>query len=343
LSTKETTETGEMNVRHGAGKMIALIVMISLPVMASSGIASAAKNTAGSAKWCAHHHKLAKTTPSCASAGGAGTGTGSGSAGSAPITIQIDPNPAIETGTSDVAIVVQVEASASFAGDAVDLSSSQFDSSCTDSVGVIHPGSLTKSGGPGRAPLHVQMVLDDDGNATVAIFGTDCAPGSSVFEASLEVAPFLTALGTLIVDPPVVTPPGVYGFPTTSGTVTTGEVETGDTATSGDSDVYAVFQVETDPVYAEQQVEISAEQLTSRCLVQSEWVTFSEGTTSIVGTTTPTSDPVSMILDDDGNAVFFFLGRSCAAGSSEVIADVMAGSHPTYTTSFTVDPPAVTI
>ena len=50
-----------------------------------------------------------------------------------------------------------------------------------------------------------------------------------------------------------------------------------------------------------------------------------------------------MILDDDGNATFVFKGSSCAAGPSAVIADVQAGSHPTYVTTFTVAPPAVTL
>jgi hypothetical protein len=44
-----------------------------------------------------------------------------------------------------------------------------------------------------------------------------------------------------------------------------------------------------------------------------------------------------------GNAVFGFFGSSCAAGTAQVIADVEAGSHPTYVLSYTVDPPAPTI
>jgi hypothetical protein len=54
--------------------------------------------------------------------------------------------------------------------------------------------------------------------------------------------------------------------PTTSGTVSNGEVETGDTTASGDSDVYAVFYVETDPVLAEPQVEINSTELEDRCI-----------------------------------------------------------------------------
>ena len=61
-----------------------------------------------------------------------------------------------------------------------------------------------------------------------------------------------------------------------------------------------------------------------------------------VGATT-TGGTANTILDDDGNAVFIFGGISCASGPSQVIADVLAGSHPTYVTEFTVEPPAPTI
>jgi ribosomal protein L31 len=100
------------------------------------------------------------------------------------------------------------------------------------------------------------------------------------------------------------------------------------------SDVYAVFYVETSPVYAEQPVEISSTELQSRC-----------GTFSTFGTPTGliNDDGVTTTLDDDGNAVFYFEDTSCAAGSSVVIADVEAGSHPTYTTTFNIVAPQPTI
>jgi hypothetical protein len=59
-----------------------------------------------------------------------------------------------------------------------------------------------------------------------------------------------------------------------------------------------------------------------------------------VNTTPP---PATTTLDDDGNAVFIFEGVSCAAGTWDVIADVDAGDHPTYVSTFTVSPPAPTI
>jgi hypothetical protein len=88
--------------------------------------------------------------------------------------------------------------------------------------------------------------------------------------------------------------------------------------------------VETNPVYAEQPVEINSDQLIDRC-----------GGGALF--TTPIGAPTPTTLDDDGNAVFLFFGSSCATGSSAVIADVEAGTHPTYTTSFTINPPQPTL
>jgi hypothetical protein len=198
---------------------------------------------------------------------------------------------------------------------------------------------------------NIQVALDDDGNATVGVVGMDCAPGTSVVEADLEVAPFLTALTTLVVSPPVVTPEGLTGFPQIGGVAH--EVETGDTSVSGDSDVYAVFYVETNPVYAEQQVEISSPQLEASCLTGWVWIPGNPNGIGVNGSIPSPSTfgkgfdingfSASTILDDDGNAVFMFKGTSCAAATSEVIADVLAGTHPTYVTQWTTDPPAPTI
>jgi hypothetical protein len=117
------------------------------------------------------------------------------------------------------------------------------------------------------------------------------------------------------------------------------ELETGDTDASGNSDIYAVFYVETSPVYAEQTVEIDSAQLESRCGQGFLWQAGNPPNVQPrhLGNVTTTT------LDDDGNAVFIFEGASCAAGDSEVIADVEAGTHPTYVTDFDVLPPAPVI
>ncbi|HEY7946811.1 MAG TPA: hypothetical protein VID75_03985 [Acidimicrobiales bacterium] len=305
-----------MLVRHVGAKVLVLTAVVSMAVLGMSGIASAKH----------HHHP------------GGSSGGGTGGAPPPNMTVQIDPNPLVETAQSGVSAVIQVETSPSLAGDAVNISSSQLQAAC---AGILF---LTIQGGtaanPTTAVNNISVILDDDGNATVLVTATPCAPGPSVVEADLTVAPFYTALATLNASPPQVTPTGVFGYPTTSGTVTTGEVETGDTATSGNSDVYAIFYVETDPVYAEQLVEISSAQLEGRCYGGWSWNSFGN---EISGTGVNTGPRLTTTLDDDGNAVFAFLGASCAAGPSAVIADVLAGTHATYTTTFNINAPAPTI
>jgi hypothetical protein len=335
-----------MNTGSRQAKVAALALVVGLPLLGLSGVATAAVHGAKAAPNCVKHpHRAA-----CRNASGSGSGTGTGPA-TPVMTVQIDPNPNIETAQSELLFTVQVETSPSFAGDDVTISSSQLAASCSP----LGYGFFAFDETPASSLVFIQVPLDDEGNTTVAFSAQNCAPGTSVVEASLDVAPYYTALGTVTAAPPVVTPTGVFGYPTTSGTVTGGEVETGDSGPITDqSDVYAVFYVETDPVYAEQTVEISSSQLQDRC--GSEWFLESVGDTvgepegdnggsfgvgSVLDPKSPTT--ATSVLDDDGNAAFIFSGASCAAGPSEVIADVDAGTHPTYTTTFTVLAPQPTI
>jgi hypothetical protein len=141
-----------------------MAVVVSLPLLGASGMASAKIKAA---KGC---HKM----HTCKGGGGSGTG-----GPSAPITVQIDPDPLVETAQSDVVATVQVESSPSFAGDVVDISSSQLLSACTGPAGF----ETLESVGP-----TLKLTLDDDGNATVYLFGQDCAPGPSLVEASLAAS-----------------------------------------------------------------------------------------------------------------------------------------------------------
>jgi hypothetical protein len=296
-----------------------MAVVISLPLLGMSGVASAKAS-----KGC---HK----THSCKGAGGTGSGTG----GTPPLmTLQIDPNPLVETYHSDVLAIVQVETSPSLAGDTVTVNSPQLSSAC----GVAQYFSAASPVGLAVSFRNsIQLTLDNEGNATTVLDGRSCAPGQNLVEADLNVAPYYTALTTLDVEPPAVTTSGLYGYPTTSGTVSGGEVETGDSALPDSSVAYAVFYVETDPVYAEQTVQISSPQLVDRCNGGIS-VLGSTGFESFLGDRNSTAT-----LDDDGNAVFIFIGGSCAAGSSVVTADVEAGTHATYTTTFNILPPQPTI
>ena len=345
---RPTPETeGTVNARRRALRLAALATVLALPLAVPAGVASA-KSAKAATSTCVKHPSRAK----CRNAGGGATGGGTGG-GSAQITVQVDPQPVVETGQSEVHVVIQVEASPSFAGDLVNIDSSQLEAACG---GTVLFENLQHGGVPEPVPPvilhiknHIGAVLDDDGNATVVAEGTDCAPGTAVIEADLEVAPFLTALTTLVVSPPAVTPEGLTVYPRFGGL--NQELETGDTAASGDSDIYAVFYVETSPVYAEQTVEIGSAQLEARCVEGWDWNAGNTGgagagpgiSTGLNGVGPNTGPEASTFLDDDGNAVFIFQGVSCASGPSQVIADVEAGSHPTYVTSFTVLPPAPVI
>jgi len=159
------------------------------------------------------------------------------------------------------------------------------------------------------------------------VYGIDCAPGSDEVTADMTVAPFYSASATLVATPPAATPAGVSAAPNS-------EVETGNTPASGDSNVAVVMTVETDPVYAEQTAEIDAAELFNRCVTGSTWVS-NQG--SFIGAT------ATATLDNDGNATFVFTGSSCAAGTSTIVADILAGVHATYLNTFTIAAPNPTI
>jgi len=305
-----------MNVRHSRlARLVALTVVVSMPLLGMAGVASA--------KAAGPNCKLHPNRAAC-KAGGGGTG------GSGPnIIVTIAPNPLIETGTSQVHAIVQVEALPAFAGDPVFIYSQQLNNSCT-SVQYYSSASGTIGADLGTSAT---VILDDDGNATVLVQGDNCAPGSSVFEADLVKAPYYTATTILVANPPVPTAAGLTGYPNPE--VETGDTNGGPNGPSGNSDVYAVFYVEDNPVYAESEVEISSAQLQNRCGLGAEWYAGNGGSGGPTGASTT--------LDDDGNAVFVFMGASCAAGDSTVIADVNAGTHDTFTTIYTISPPVPTV
>jgi len=312
-----------MNVRRSfVQAVVALTVVVAMPLMGLSGVASAkATHATKSAAWCAKHPKKKAQCPSNAGGGASGSGTSS---------------PEIQV-SAVFSPVIQVEANPSFAGDPVTISSSQLFASC-DGLEFLSVATGTLVPTVANA---VTVILDDDGNADVIMTGlNNCAPGVNVVDASLAVAPYYTALTDYVNYPDVVTPPGVFGLPLPA------EVETGDSLTSGDSDVYAVIDVEAPPVYAEQNAEISDSELESSCGGGYFWI----GTAGLLAAAGPVgpgvaqtiTPPVAAQLDDDGNTGVLFLGISCAATTTTIIADVDAGDHPTYTSTFTVLPPQVT-
>jgi hypothetical protein len=264
------------------------------------------------------------------------------------ITVTASPNPAVETFTSNVDVVIQVECNpVHCANHSITISSTQLTSRCATVIydtlfGAINGGTpVTSTTGS------ITLVADNDGNTTVVVAAQNCAPGTALITADLNAPPFNTAVTKLVILPPQVTPVGVKGFPAN-------EVEVGDGGTgmapAGESDVYIVFQVEAPPVYAEQLVTITSDQLTERCQLGSIWETSAGGTapTAAPGSgTNPNAGAAHGVvvtgpIDNDGNTDFIFKGASCAAGKSTVIVDVQNGG-PTLSTQYNILPPAVTI
>jgi hypothetical protein len=242
-----------MNVRHSRlTRLLALTVVVSMPLLGLAGVASAAP--VGSAKWCANHPIQAKKTAACSTkTGGGGTG------GPPPVTeiqVTVDPNPVIETGVSEIHAIIQVEAQPAFANDPVFIYSQQLINSCAPGSVEFYVNEGSTLSVPQGSSATVN--LDNDGNATVEVSGSECAPGPSLVEADLVNAPYYTATTTLQANPPNVTTPGLTAFPNP-------EVEVGDGTSTG-SNVYAVFYFEDNPVYAETPIEISSAQLQNRCL-----------------------------------------------------------------------------
>jgi hypothetical protein len=294
-------------------RLVALAVVATLPVFGLSAVAAAAKTKAGPN--CVKHPHKAK----CASGGGGATG---GTGGTPPnIIVSVSPDPVQETGTSEISAIVQVEALPIFAGQTVDISSQQLFLDCSSLLWASFEVGLV----PGVPS--VSVALDNDGNATVWVLGENCAPGPNLIEADLNAAPYTTATATLTALPPAPTPePTITGAPNP-------EVETGDGGPSiVESQVYVSFLIEEDPVYAEQTVDVESTQLFNRCL-DPFWQ---------VGSTIGIAPTVPVVLDNDGNAVVSFFGASCASGDSVVTADLTVGTHDTFSTTFTIKPPAVT-
>jgi len=319
-----------MSIRHSRlVRLVALTLVGSMTLVGVAGVASASKVKAGPN--CTKHPHRAK----CKTGGGGGTG---GTGGPTPpnIIVTVAPDPVQEVGTSEIDAVIQVEALPIFANQTVDISSQQLFLDCL-SLTWRSSADDTVSDLIGTGAGVTGVLLDNDGNATVEIQGEDCAPGPNLVEADLGKAPYTTAMATLTATPPTQTT-----YPTITGAPNP-EVETGDGAPgNSESQVYANFLIEENPVYAEQVVDVTSAQLTNRCqpgkTLWSSSPGFGPGGGGVlIGTT-----GVTAVLDNDGNADVTFEGISCASGPSLVDAELVGGTHDTFTTTFNISAPAVT-
>src|SRR5208283_1851877 len=156
----------------------------------------------------------------------------------------------------------------------------------------------------GSATEGIEVSLDNDGNATVALVATNCRPGETTVVVDETEYPFETYMTTYTVLPPETTAEGVSAMPAT-------QVE------SDNSSVVTIIQVEFPVV--ETPVDINAEQLYDRCDKLDKWVS-SEGDTIATDTGRIESE---VETDNDGNAfVVLFGSKSCQPGPVKIFADL---------------------
>ena len=178
----------------------------------------------------------------------------------------------------------------------------------------------------GSATEGIEVSLDNDGNATVALVATNCRPGETTVVVDETEYPFETYMTTYTVLPPETTPEGVWAMPSSA-------VET-DT----NSSVVTIIQVEFPVV--ETPIDINAEQLYDRCNKEVVWVS-SEG--HAIGWGGRLESEVE--TDNDGNAFVLLFGKkSCQPGDVKIFADLEeAESFQTVHGSFLIEAPRPTI
>jgi hypothetical protein len=268
----------------------------------------------GSAFAHAAHHKKPRLTPAAATA-------------EAPVcSIAAEPGSFMDEGefkeASSVADIVEVECAAVYAEHYVTISAQELYARCAHKIRWESVEALE-----GAGPSISKVQLDDDGNATVALWGgPSCASGESLITAELEEAPYTTVTTAFTVTPPEPSTPALTTLPEN-------EVEN---ATI--SSVVTIVQVEFPPVYAEQNVRVSADELWRRC---GEGVHL--GWWGPDWTFISSAPSVQVKLDNDGNAFLVLYGYySCASGPSLIEASLEHAPYTTETSTFTVEAPRET-
>jgi hypothetical protein len=227
---------------------------------------------------------------------------------------------------STVADVVEVECKAVFAQHTVQFSANELGNRCEVTWFANHSPFIIKE----KSSTIKGIKLDDAGNAEVAfIAGPSCAAGEVLISAHLEEAPFSTATTGFTVLGPAETKPGLFVLGTTN---KPSQVED-----AFDSSLFGIVEVEFPSVYSEEEVEIAAEQLFSRCHEKPKLVWFVG--TGKEGNIKP-GETIKIKLNNNGNAfVLFSAEESCAPGESLFEASLVKAPYTTFEEEFTIEGP----
>jgi hypothetical protein len=243
----------------------------------------------------------------------------------------------LEARTSSVAFVFNVGCQPEYGESIVELHSPQLNNACHGTLkwysasGGDDVVSLRR-GTDDADPLSIgagesfDVRLDDDGNAEAVVWGgPSCGATSALVEASLDTAPYVTALAIVDIKPPTDTPPGLTIWPSK-------QIED-----STFSSVATIFYAEYPSAFSEDPVEFSDAQLYDRCAGGITWV-GADGQILGHGKSAVTT------LDDNGNAfVVAVAGPSCASGATLGTADLVGPPYTTYANVFWVLSPRVVV
>jgi len=225
-----------------------------------------------------------------------------------------------------VADLVEVECKSVFAGAKVGIAARELANRCP--LFWIY----------GHSPVNVTeastlkgIKLDGAGNVEVALVaGPSCASGEVLISAHMEEAPYQTVTTPYTILGPKETKPGLEVKGATN--------EPKQVEDYNDSSLFAIVQVEYPSVYAEKDVEVSAEQLFSRCAMAPKLVWFTEDAKHHKVEAVAS---VKLKLDDLGNAFAIVdAEESCAPkGESEFESVLLVAPGTRETAQFEVEGP----
>jgi len=232
-----------------------------------------------------------------------------------------------------VADVIEVECNPELykTGQKIVISASQLNSLCAKSLKwwVESPFEGPKSGGK------IEVSLDADGNATVAVIGgPGCQTGESFITADETEGPFESFTTTFNSLPPADTPTGVS-------VLTASPAEPGAPAeqvlNATDGNFLAIVEVE-DNTAGENLVHIQSTELFSRCKFAPKLTWIKQNGTESAG-----PEVTEVKLDNNGNGFVLIAGHeSCRAGSSLIEADLEESPFTSWQTRFNLLPPQPT-
>jgi uncharacterized lipoprotein YajG len=243
---------------------------------------------------------------------------------------------------SSVADIIEVECLEEYAGSTVKVADQELWARCKNAEKehlmswTVPPATPAEFG---DTSPEAEATLDNDGNATFVVWGTNCAAGETLVTADLEAGKHPTVTTTFTVTPPRPTPESIQVYPAVEG-ATNGEGAAMDNDVN--SSTAAIVYLEFSPEFAEEFVNVNDRQLFAKCKLGNKVVWIGPNEEELA--TGPEAGVETVQLDNDGNAfVVAIAGESCQAGKTLVEASLEAAPYTTLYTTLTVLPPEPTI